>query len=140
MSVLNKKPFVDPNTEINRLIHLGKLAHTRGDNKQAHLYLRQAATLAPSDVRVWLALLDIVTAPQDLAVIIQNIHNIDPENSELRRRLSDIQSHTQPSAPIVLPIQPTEPDNGVFLRIFLALIAGAIIAVGIVAIQVFLGI
>jgi len=72
------------------LLAVGKEAQAAGDRRAAHELYRAAAVINPYDVRVWLALLDVLTQDDDREVCLQNIIAIDPLNPDARRQLRSL--------------------------------------------------
>ena len=72
---------------LDDLLEAGKQALETGDRRVAHELYRTAAVIDPYEVRVWVALLDVLTRDDDREVCLQNIIAIDPLNPEARRQL-----------------------------------------------------
>ncbi len=72
---------------LDDLLEAGKEALATGDRRGAHECYRAAAVIDPYEVRVWVALLDVLTHDDDREVCLQNIIAIDPLNPEARRQL-----------------------------------------------------
>ncbi len=78
---------VQPNDRVNDLLKAGRKAAKAGDSAAASEHYRKAAELSPYDERVWLALLDVVTAEDDRRVCLENVVRINPSNAKAQRQL-----------------------------------------------------
>jgi hypothetical protein len=70
-----------------RLLREGRIALKSKDRDLAHELWREAAMLNPYSEQVWLALLEVIDAPEDRRVCLQNIVEINPMNTQARRML-----------------------------------------------------
>jgi hypothetical protein len=125
----NRDPVQDPDrTEpFARMMRLGQACYVQGARKQAHRYWRRAALIDPGNEDVWQALLNVVETDEDRQVCLQNILAINPHNKAVQAQLGVIEPSPQPSA------------LGVVLSVMGAVVLGVLLAVGIVAVQVFAG-
>ncbi|MBZ0295737.1 MAG: hypothetical protein K8L99_24480 [Anaerolineae bacterium] len=74
-------------SEFDQLMRHGRTAYERGDLTLAHNMWKEAALLNPYSEEVWLALLDVLDAPEDQRVCLENILSINPMNVQARRML-----------------------------------------------------
>lgn len=75
------------NRDFGELMNEGRAALQRGEKQLAHNLWREAAMVDPYNEQVWLALLDVLEAPDDRIVCLQNILSINPMNVQARRLL-----------------------------------------------------
>lgn len=76
------------------LLRAGAVAKAAGDRRKAHELLRRAASLAPYNEQVWLALLDVLDDPRDRRVCLQNIVAINPYNLHAHTELAALDPPT----------------------------------------------
>lgn len=113
----------------DRLMRLGQVSQSQGDDKAAHYYWRQAAMLQPDNEQVWTALMWVIDNDEDRKVCLKNILTINPQNINAQRMLDDLIGETQPQQePIIADIHP-EASNGIYVTRVVVL--GSIFGVGI---------
>ena len=81
--------------DFERLMEQGRAALARGKRDLAHDIWRKAAIQNPYNEQVWLALLDVLDAPADRRVCLQNIVQINPMNAKARRMLHAYEAQAQ---------------------------------------------
>jgi hypothetical protein len=96
---------VQENERVEDLLKEGRTALQAGDRETASARFRKAAELSPYDERVWQAVLEIVTDPDDEAVCLTNILAINPKNSKAKKRLAKLQPAAAAPAPADAPAQ-----------------------------------
>lgn len=74
-------------SEFDQLMQHGRAAYEQGDRALAHNLWKEAALLNPYSEDVWVALLDVLDAPEDQRVCLENILSINPMNVQARRIL-----------------------------------------------------
>jgi hypothetical protein len=95
---------VQEKDRVDGLLKEGRSALKAGDRDTASLRFRKAAELSPYDERVWQALLDVVSEPEDEAVCLENILAINPKNNKAKKRLAELRPEPAPSADGAAPV------------------------------------
>ncbi len=114
-----------------RLMRLGQVSHSQGDNRSAHDYWQHAAMLEPDNEQVWTALMWVIEEEEDRKVCLTNILAINPDNMHARQMLDELIGDTQPRQEntIIADVDPEASTPGIdFVRI---IILGSIYGIGI---------
>jgi hypothetical protein len=99
---------VQDQDRVEDLLQAGRDALTVGDRETAGARFRKAAELSPYDERVWQALLEVVSEPDDEIVCLRNVLAINPKNSKAKKRLAALQPEA--TAPVgAAPAPPPVP-------------------------------
>ncbi|MFN8379739.1 MAG: hypothetical protein U0452_13820 [Anaerolineae bacterium] len=100
---------VQEEERVDDLLNAGQTALKAGDKETATARFRKAAEISPYDERVWQALLDVVTEPEDERVCLQNILAINPGNKKARRRMAGVKPEAAAPAIAVASPLPSAP-------------------------------
>ncbi len=102
-------------------------AFRTGDLTLAHDLWREAATVDPYQERVWVALLRVLTTPDDRRVCLENILAINPGNARARREMAALEraATEKKRRRIVLPL-PVRFILAVFRGLLIGLLATGI--------------
>jgi hypothetical protein len=100
---------------VDDLLKAGRTALKAGDRESATERFRKAAEVSPYDERVWQALLEVVSEPDDEIVCLHNVLAINPKNSKAKKRLAELQPDDPvlaavPAATAVAPVTPPAPS------------------------------
>ncbi|MCB9450086.1 MAG: hypothetical protein H6672_01535 [Anaerolineaceae bacterium] len=87
--------FPSDNPNFDDMLQAGRVALQAGKPELAHDIWREAAKMQPYDERVWLALLDVLTADSDKLVCLRNIVSINPMNVQAQRQLNALEARTE---------------------------------------------
>jgi ferric-dicitrate binding protein FerR (iron transport regulator) len=116
------------------LMRSGQVAYAAGKRRLAHDLWRRAATLAPYNEQVWLALLQVLDDEDDRRGCLQNIVAINPNNLQAQHQLrAYLAAPTQPLAP-ASPASTSEPRPSarrITLRIIEALALGTLLGIAL---------
>ena len=113
-----------------QLMRLGQVAHAEGNQRQAHMFWRQAALIQPENEQVWLALLQVLEGEEDRRVCLRNILAINPHNKAAQTMLAALLPDTGAFSKANPPEQ-----SSLFVRVFkriAMLLLEALIMLGIV--------
>lgn len=100
---------VQDEVRVDDLLQSGWDALRGGDQAAASVQFRKAAELSPYDERVWKALLNVVSEPDDERVCLENILAINPGNVKAKKRLAALDGPppTVEAPPPAAPPAPT---------------------------------
>ncbi|MEM9955678.1 MAG: hypothetical protein AAF846_29025 [Chloroflexota bacterium] len=133
--MIETRPNFAQSMTFDRLMRLGQVAHSEGDDKTAHEFWQQAAMLQPDNEQVWTALMWVIDNDEDRKVCLKNILTINPSNIQAQRMLDDLIGETQPQTdPIIADVTPSNPK----IYVTRVLVLGTIFGVGIATIIILL--